>query len=205
MSPASSAATLRAAEDALSSLLNNWSKSTIDCSVADVSRDLLSSQNKEQLLEKASTFALFDKDSAVMSCKEDNTKVKAFVATLKNLSKEFKSARDIVEASGGDLDAYIENVETFQSSMSSALGFASLMNQDYASINPQKVRAGPVPWLITPQPRPTNSSSLSKMVPGLSEKEQVLTGGNEASEQTKRQLEEALRAIKDVNAMLLTP
>ena len=167
-----------AADDALSTLLKSWTKSTIDCSVADVSRDLLSSQNKEQLLEKASTFALFDKDSAVMSCREDNTKVKAFISKLKNLEKEFKAARSIVEDSGGDLDAYIDNVERYQSSMSSALGFASLMAQDYASINPQK------------------------MEPGLSEKEQVISGGNEASEQTKRQLEEALSTLKNVNSML---
>lgn len=113
-----------------------------------------------------------------MSCKEDNTKVKAFISKLKNLSKEFKAARSIVEDNGGDLDVYIDNVEKYESSMSSALGFASLMNQDYAAINPQKM-----------------DTSINKG-------EQVLTGGNEAAVQTKGQLEDALSAMNQVLRLL---
>ena len=75
LSSDSAIATLLAADDALSSLLKNWAKSTIDCSVADVSRDLLESKSKDALLEKASTFALFDKDR----CESGFAKRRSFV------------------------------------------------------------------------------------------------------------------------------
>jgi hypothetical protein len=52
---------LNEATDALSSLLENWNKATIDCTYADVPRELLEAKNKEKLLEKASEFALFYK------------------------------------------------------------------------------------------------------------------------------------------------
>ena len=61
ISATDAAETLIASRAALAALLANWEKATIDCSVADVSRELLEQKNKEELLEKAKTFALFDK------------------------------------------------------------------------------------------------------------------------------------------------
>ncbi len=43
---------LKEATNALSSLLQNWQKATIDCIYADVPRELLEAKNKEKLLEK---------------------------------------------------------------------------------------------------------------------------------------------------------
>ena len=43
---------LKEATEALSSLLENWQKATIDCTYADVPRELLEAKNKEKLLEK---------------------------------------------------------------------------------------------------------------------------------------------------------
>jgi hypothetical protein len=60
------------ASETLDKLLSNWDKATIDCTYADVPRELLEQKNKEQLLEKASTFALFDKSTSVVSCKKTN-------------------------------------------------------------------------------------------------------------------------------------
>ena len=45
---------IREATEALDSLLDNWEKATVDCTYADVPRDLLEAKNKEKLLEKVS-------------------------------------------------------------------------------------------------------------------------------------------------------
>ena len=45
---------LREATEALDSLLDNWEKATVDCTYADVPRELLEAKNKEKLLEKVS-------------------------------------------------------------------------------------------------------------------------------------------------------
>ena len=57
------------AQDTLDKLLQNWQRATVDCTFADVPRELLEAKNKELLLEKASTFALFDKSVSVETCK----------------------------------------------------------------------------------------------------------------------------------------
>ncbi|GMH95166.1 hypothetical protein TrVE_jg10359 [Triparma verrucosa] len=177
--PTSEAAeTLVASRQALSSLLQNWDKATIDCSVADVSRDLLEQKNKEELLEKAKTFALFDKDAAVMSCKEDNKKVRGFITRLKSLDKEFKACRDLVEEKGGDLDAYFEYVDKYSVAMSAANTASYSMSMDFASVNSQKM---------------DNSKNRE---------EQVLTGGGGAKDATKLSLEQALDNISKAVEML---
>ena len=131
--------TIRAARDALSSLLHNWDKSTIDCSVADVSRELLEQKNKEELLEKAKVFALFDKDGAVMSCKEDNKKVRNFVSKLKGLDKQFVAARDRVIDKDGDLDEYFSAVDDYSRRLSAANSFSYSAGSDLSSINGRKL------------------------------------------------------------------
>ena len=57
------------AQDTLDKLLQNWQRATVDCTFADVPRELLEAKNKELLLEKAPTFALFDKSVSVETCK----------------------------------------------------------------------------------------------------------------------------------------
>lgn len=63
----------------LGSLLDNWEKATVDCIYADIPRELLETKNKEQLLDKASTFALFDKSVSVVSCKKSNKIVRDYI------------------------------------------------------------------------------------------------------------------------------
>jgi hypothetical protein len=46
---------LKESTEALSSLLENWQKATIDCTYADVPRELLEAKNKDKLLEKVET------------------------------------------------------------------------------------------------------------------------------------------------------
>ena len=98
---------LREATEVLDSLLDNWEKATVDCTYADVPRELLEAKNKEKLLEKvsineqvlkevsfatfsyqhklssmfmqASEFALFDKSASVVSCKKTNRIVRDYI------------------------------------------------------------------------------------------------------------------------------
>ena len=70
---------IKEATKALSSLIDNWTKATTECIYADVPRELLESKNKEQLLEKASEFALFDKSTSVVSCKRTNRIVRDYI------------------------------------------------------------------------------------------------------------------------------
>ena len=70
---------LMEAQDTLDKLLSNWKKATIDCTYADVPRELLEAKNKELLLEKASTFALFDKSVSVETCKTTNRIVRDYL------------------------------------------------------------------------------------------------------------------------------
>jgi hypothetical protein len=67
------------ARDTLDTLLTNYKRATIDCTFADVPRELLETKNKELLLEKASTFALFDKSVSVETCKTTNRIVRDYL------------------------------------------------------------------------------------------------------------------------------
>ena len=90
--------------DALSSLLNNWERATLDCTYADVPRELLEAKNKEKLLEKAKTSALFDKSASVVSCRKNPRIVREYLGAtgkgpLVNADKRFlkRSVADRVD------------------------------------------------------------------------------------------------------------
>lgn len=93
---------LEDAQSTLELLLNNWEKATVDCTFADVPRDLLESKNKELLLEKASTFALFDKSVSVETCKTTNRVVRNYLGVngngpLVGIDKKVVKALDLVD------------------------------------------------------------------------------------------------------------
>ncbi len=67
------------AQETLGILLANYNRATVDCTFADVPRELLEAKNKDLLLEKASTFALFDKSVSVESCKTTNRIVRDYL------------------------------------------------------------------------------------------------------------------------------
>lgn len=79
-------ATIVSARETLEKLLDNWEKAVIDCTFADVPRELLEQKNKEELLEKASTFALFDKSVSVETCKTTNRVVRDYLGATGTLS-----------------------------------------------------------------------------------------------------------------------
>mmetsp|Transcript_13652 Transcript_13652/g.27922 ORF Transcript_13652/g.27922 Transcript_13652/m.27922 type:complete len:249 (-) Transcript_13652:3-749(-) len=170
--------TLVAARDTLDFLLSNWEKTVIDCSTADVSRDLLESQNKEQLLEKAKTFALFDKDAAVLSCKESNGKVRQFINRLKRLDGQFASAKFAVMEKDRDIERYFELVDTYNSALSAANSASYTASMDFSSLN------------------------ANKMDTTVNREDQQLAGGSDNMNNTREELRRALLAINEITQLL---
>jgi len=98
----SSRDSIQQAQTTLTTLLDNWQRATVDCTFADVPRDLLESKNKELLLEKAKTSALFDKSASVETCKTTNRIVRDYLGVtgkgpLVGVEKQLKLAMDHVD------------------------------------------------------------------------------------------------------------
>mmetsp|Transcript_16591 Transcript_16591/g.19217 ORF Transcript_16591/g.19217 Transcript_16591/m.19217 type:complete len:317 (-) Transcript_16591:1605-2555(-) len=129
------------ASETIDKLLSNWERATVDCTYADVPRELLETKNKEQLLEKASTFALFDKSTSVVSCKKTNKIVRDYIGVtgkgpLVNIDKRMLK-RVVVDNLDPDvLDEYYSEVESFQNyiSRASSLSYAAGV-ADFDSMN----------------------------------------------------------------------
>lgn len=101
---------IQQAQSTLTTLLENWQRATVDCTFADVPRDLLEQKNKELLLEKASTNALFDKSVSVETCKTTNRIVRDYLGVtgkgpLVGMDKKLKQALEYVDVNY--LDDYI--------------------------------------------------------------------------------------------------
>ena len=129
------------ATDALSSLIENWERATVDCTYADVPRELLEAKNKEKLLEKASEFALFDKSTSVVSCKRTNRVVRDYIGAtgkgpLVNLEKRLLKKNVVEQVDPDRLDDYFAAVENFSQEMAKAnsLSYTAGM-ADFDSVN----------------------------------------------------------------------
>lgn len=116
---------IQEASSTLKILLDNWEKATVECIFADIPRELLEQKNKQELLEKASTFALFDKSTSVVSCKTTNRTVRDYIGAtgkgpLVNIEKRMlrRSVVDTLDAD--DLEEYYTQVENFQRAISRA-------------------------------------------------------------------------------------
>jgi hypothetical protein len=116
---------IQEASSTLTILLENWEKATVECIFADIPRELLEQKNKQELLEKASTFALFDKSTSVVSCKTTNKTVRDYIGVtgkgpLVNIEKRMlrKSVVDTLDVD--DLELYFTQVENFQRAISRA-------------------------------------------------------------------------------------
>jgi hypothetical protein len=116
---------IREASSTLKTLLDNWDKATVDCTYADVPRELLETKNKEQLLEKASTFALFDKSTSIVSCKKTNKIVRDYIGVtgkgpLVNVDKRMMKKNVVSYIDPDDLEDYYNEVENFQGAIARA-------------------------------------------------------------------------------------
>lgn len=90
------------AQSTLTTLLENWTRATVECNFADVPRELLEQKNKELLLEKATTSALFDKSASVETCKTTNRIVRDYLGVtgkgpLVGMEKKLKLAMEFVQ------------------------------------------------------------------------------------------------------------
>ncbi|CAB9528387.1 expressed unknown protein [Seminavis robusta] len=132
-------APIRLATKALQALLDNWEESVVDCNYADVPRELLETKNKEELLEKASTFALFDKSVAVVTCKTSNKKIRDYlgrtgIGPLVGLDKKLRLALDLID-DPDDLDPFVQASETIQQALSRADSYSYTAGGDYSALN----------------------------------------------------------------------
>lgn len=132
---------LREATEALTSLLDNWKRATIDCTYADVPRELLETKNKEKLLEKASEFALFDKSTSVVSCKRTNKIVRDYIGAtgkgpLVGAEKKLLRKNVVEKVDPESLDDYFSAVESFSQSISRATSLSyTAGTADFDSMN----------------------------------------------------------------------
>jgi hypothetical protein len=105
---------LQEAQETLANLLENWELATVDCTYADVPRELLEQKNKELLLEKASTWALFDKSVSVVSCKTSNRIVRDYLGVtgkgpLVGIDKKIRQSLEWME-DPDQLDDYLNGM-----------------------------------------------------------------------------------------------
>lgn len=129
------------ATDALSSLIENWERATVDCTYADVPRELLEAKNKEKLLEKASEFALFDKSTSVVSCKRTNRVVRDYIGAtgkgpLVNLEKRLLKKNVVEQVDPDRLDDYFSAIDIFSQEMAKANSLSYTAGvADFDSVN----------------------------------------------------------------------
>jgi hypothetical protein len=133
-------AAIRLARKALEALLDNWQESVVDCNYADVPRELLEAKNKEQLLEKASTFALFDKSVSVVTCKTSNKKIRDYLGRtglgpLVGLNKQLKMGLEWIGNPNDDLESYLQATENIQQALSRADTYSYTAGGDYSALN----------------------------------------------------------------------
>lgn len=137
-------APIEEATDTLVKLLQNWERAVIDCTYADVPRELLEQKNKELLLEKASTYALFDKSVSVVSCKTRVTIVRDYlgrtgIGPLVDLNNNLKTAVKLLlqdDAMAMDeIDVFVQMVEDLQRELTRADSLSYSARRDFSSMN----------------------------------------------------------------------
>lgn len=131
------------ATEALQKLLQYWERAVIDCTYADVPRELLEQKNKELLLEKASTFALFDKSVSITSCKTVVTTVRDYlgrtgIGPVAGLDGALNQALRLLlqsEVDLEDMDRLVQLVEDIQRDLSRADSLSYSARRDFTSMN----------------------------------------------------------------------
>jgi hypothetical protein len=133
------------AKDTLTSLVQNWPRAVIDCTYADVPRDLLQQSNKALLLEKASTFALFDKSVSVVSCKTVVGTVRDYlgrtgigpVASLEATLQAavYKLVNTDNDLSVDQVEQVLQTVENVERALVRADSLSYAARRDYTALN----------------------------------------------------------------------
>ena len=126
-------AQLNAGVSALDVLLRDWDSLTIDCTYAEIPRALLETKNKELLLEKASTLALFDKSTSITVCKSSSRQVRQALEPLGKLAQGLQTASVAERIREADFEAYLAAAEGYESAISAADAAAYLAASDYSA------------------------------------------------------------------------
>jgi len=137
-------ARIQETKDTLQKLLDNWEKAVIDCTYADVPRELLEQKNKELLLEKASTYALFDKSVSVVSCKTVVGTVRDYIGRtgigpVVGLEKTLKASlnklmqEDVL--SFDEVETFVQLAEEAQRELTRADSLSYSARRDFSAMN----------------------------------------------------------------------
>lgn len=130
---------LQEAQHTLRTLVENYQRATVDCTFADVPRELLETKNKQLLLEKAATSALFDKSASVETCKTTNRLVRDYLGVtgkgpMVGIEKKIKLGLEYVDSDL--LDDYVSEYEQFSQSYSKASSLSYTAGvADFDSVN----------------------------------------------------------------------
>lgn len=130
---------LQEAQHTLRTLVENYQRATVDCTFADVPRELLETKNKQLLLEKAATSALFDKSASIETCKTTNRLVRDYLGVtgkgpMVGIEKKIKLGLEYVDSDF--LDDYVSEYEQFSQSYSKASSLSYTAGvADFDSVN----------------------------------------------------------------------
>jgi len=88
--PVSDAANLRDGLQRIEALVEDWDAATLNCRFAEVNRDLLQSENKDELLKEATKNALMSKNAKAIKtlCKRDPEAVRLILGLDSTLNKK---------------------------------------------------------------------------------------------------------------------
>jgi hypothetical protein len=127
-------------------LLDHWDEKTIYCNFGEFQRELLSAENKQELMKAAASTGLLDYDkSATMKimCRSDPEVVRAFLGLAKDnllLSKadELMRKPSVMSLVNEDeLDSYVLAVEDFSIAVSAIDTLGYTARTDYSSTETQ--------------------------------------------------------------------
>ena len=124
-------------------LLRDWDERTNYCVFGEIKKELLSADNKQELIEEAKFGSTLDKNPATVNikCKRDPEVVRQFLGLgnepvasyLKNAELLLKKPSTLELVDPDNIDKYFDALENFSQSMAAADGLSYAARTDYSS------------------------------------------------------------------------
>jgi hypothetical protein len=134
---------LKVGYNQLSYLVRNWDEKTNYCVFGEIKRELLSDDNKYELIESAKFGSTLDKNPATVNikCKRDPQVVREFLGlgnepvalALKNAEALMRKPSTLQLVDPDDVDRYIEAIEKYSINVAAADGLSYAARTDYSS------------------------------------------------------------------------
>ena len=134
---------LKVGYNQLSYLVRNWDEKTNYCVFGEIKRELLSDDNKYELIESAKFGSTLDKNPATVNikCKRDPQVVREFLGlgnepvalALKNAEALMRKPSTLQLVDPDDIDRYIEAIEKYSINVAAADGLSYAARTDYSS------------------------------------------------------------------------